>query len=138
MAACAACGCLAHARDAAHAVAAALAVDDLDAAIAAGLLDAAPCPACAPACRDALERARHERLRALAARERHRARDARLARRAQARAGAREAGPATAATAGLAAGPGGDSAPHSRHTPALPAAAAAALARARAKAAGRT
>jgi Na+-translocating ferredoxin:NAD+ oxidoreductase RnfC subunit len=96
---------------------------DLDAAIASGLLDTAvACPHCGMACRDALQAAREARLRALAARERFRARDARLARKQHERAERRKP---------VARGPvAGEAAP------ALPPAAAAALARAKAKAAG--
>jgi hypothetical protein len=101
----------------AHAILAALREDDLDAALQLGLLEALPCPRCEPACASILVAARDARLRALAARERFRAREARLARRAA----EREAARATAA----------------RQPAALPPAAAAALARAKAKATGR-
>jgi len=103
-----------------------LRVDDVDAAIDAGLMDFVPCPRCAgdaalaEAC--ALVAGAQQRLRvAWAARERHRARAARLQRRAAERAARRAAPPATAAGA---------------RKPALPPAAAAALARAKARAAG--
>ena len=118
--ACRVCGCAAD--DPAHAIVAALVDDDVDAAIDLGLLDAAPCDACAPACRAALIDARENRLRAFAARQRFRARNARLQRRAEARAAARTPAPARVAD---------------EPKPALPPAAAAALARAKAKAAGR-
>ena len=118
--ACPVCGCAANGH--VHAIAAALVEDDVDAAIELGLLDAAPCNACAPSCRAALIEARDSRLRAFAARERFRARNARLQRRAEARAAARMPAPAHVADA---------------PKPALPPAAAAALARAKAKAAGR-
>ena len=98
---------------------AALRADDLDAAFELGLLDAAPCPHCSADCNARLSLARDERLRALAARERHRARDARLARRAA----ERDAKRATVAAV--------------QATSALPPAAAAALARAKARAATR-
>ena len=101
----------------AHAILAAMREDDTDAAIERGLLDAVPCPDCNADCASQLIAARDARLRALAARERFRAREARLARRAAERDAAR----ATAA----------------RQPAALPPAAAAALARAKAKAAGR-
>ena len=101
----------------AHAILVALREGDLDAAIERGLLDVPPCPGCAVACSSLLREARDGRLRALAARERFRAREARLARRDTERDAAR----ATAA----------------KQPAALPPAAAAALARARAKAAGR-
>lgn len=120
---CGLCGCT---RDAAaHAIVAALGVDDLDGAIAAGLLDAVPCEGCSDACTARLIAARDTRRRALDARERYRARQARLQRRAEARIAARTA----AAPAAVAAA--------SRPGSALPAAAAAALERARARAAAR-
>lgn len=122
-AACAMCGCICGA--ATHAIVAALATDDLDAAVDAGLLEATPCEGCSDACNALLIAARDTRRRALAARERYRARQARLQRRAQARVAARA--PAAGATAAPAATPG----------PALPAAAAAALERAKARAAAR-
>lgn len=65
-----------------HCVMAALAVDDLDRALACGLLSCNSCIGCADACNVLLAGARGERLRALAARERYRARQVRLARRA--------------------------------------------------------
>lgn len=80
----------------AHAIAGALAIDDLDRALALGLLDAGACPHCSEACRGRFEQARDERLAALAARERYRARQARLARRAAERAARRGGGIATA------------------------------------------
>ncbi|MBW8851995.1 MAG: hypothetical protein JF600_14535, partial [Xanthomonadales bacterium] len=72
-----------------HALAEAVASDDLDRAIALGLLAFDPGPHRCDDCReaiDALLAARDARLRALAARERFRAREARLAARAEARA----------------------------------------------------
>ncbi|MFZ5636739.1 MAG: hypothetical protein ACOY82_09155 [Pseudomonadota bacterium] len=100
--------------------------DDLDRAIALGLLEfASPASRCAN-CAPRIERigaARDARLRALAARERFRAREARLAARAEARARRRAA--AQLAT----------QAPE--RSAALPPAAAAALARAKAKAAAK-
>jgi len=111
-----ACGCGVPARPA-HAIAAALAVDDLDRALDLGLLEAAACTACSPACTALLERARAGRLAAFAARDRHRAREARLQRGAAERAERRAAR---------------TPAPDGR--PALPPAAADALARALAKA----
>lgn len=107
------CGCRAPDGAPMHAILAALAVDDLDAALRLGLLEATACAACAPACRERLQAAREARLRALAARARHRARAARLARLQAEREAARRP-PATAGT--------------------LPPAAAAALARALEKA----
>ncbi|GAB1408073.1 hypothetical protein MASR1M8_19920 [Thermomonas brevis] len=77
----------------AHALLAALRDDDLDAALDAGLLDAPPCPGCDAACNRALASARDARGFALAARERHRARDARLQRRKAEREAARRAAP---------------------------------------------
>jgi hypothetical protein len=121
---CPACGCDAAPGASAHAVQVALHGDDFDAAIALGRLDEAiACTHCSTACRDALQAAREARLRALAARERFRARDARLARKQRERAERRRP---------VARGPvAGEAAP------ALPPAAAAALARAKAKATGR-
>ena len=100
----------------AHAILAALCEDDLDAAIERGLLDAQPCPGCSERCSTSLIEARDQRRRALAARERFRAREARLARRAAERDAARNVA--------------------AKQPAALPPAAAAALARAKAKAAG--
>lgn len=94
---------------------AALAVDDIDRALDAGLLTVEPCDACSPSCATVLLAARGTRLAALAARERFRARAARLLRRQHERALRR-----------VAASP----------TESLPPAAAAALARAKARAAG--
>lgn len=62
-----------------HALLAMLAADDLDAALALGLLDASPCPRCDAECHARLLAARDARRFALAARERHRARALRLA-----------------------------------------------------------
>jgi Na+-translocating ferredoxin:NAD+ oxidoreductase RnfC subunit len=101
----------------AHAILAALREDDIDAAIERGLLDAQPCPCCEDRCSNLLIEARDSRLRAVAARERFRAREARLARRAAERDAARTNA--------------------ARQPAALPPAAAAALARAKAKATGR-
>ncbi len=118
--------CAACADGALRAMADALAVDDLDRAMTLGLLNARPeddargCDACI-ACAHIVIAARDERLRALAARERYRARQDRLAERARARARKREAAaPRTSITA-----------------PSLPAAAAAALARAKARVAAK-
>lgn len=113
------CGCSDAAGHAAHRIAASLAEDDLDRAIAEGLLDSDACGSCSVACREMLLSARDGRRTALAARERYRAREERLARRQQERAQRRQA-----------------ASMESHSTAALPAAAAAALARARAKAAG--
>jgi hypothetical protein len=120
VAACPACGCT-HAQNiATHAVRAALLQDDLDRALTLGLLDVAICEGCDHACTMALLGAREARIRALAARDRFRAREARLERRRQERADRRSGG----------------AAPGNRATTSpLPAAAAAALARAKAKAA---
>lgn len=119
MGACALCGCLAPA--AAHAILAALAEDDVDRALDLGLLDAPPCAGCARGCNTRLIAVRDERRRALAARERFRARQARLERRAREREAARTPPPTDAA----------------RPSAALPPAAAAALARALARAGSR-
>jgi hypothetical protein len=119
-AACPACGCT-HAQNVAtHAVRAALVEDDLDSALTLGLLDVTVCDSCDDACTMALRGARDARIRALAARDRFRAREARLERRRQERADRRSS----------------TVAPGNRATISpLPAAAAAALARAKAKAA---
>lgn len=110
---------------------AALHADDVDQALALGLLDCTGCGDCSRACEagvpvaQALVAARDERLRALAARERFRARAARLERRATERAAKRM--PAVHAEAVVVA----------PQPASLPSAAAAALARAKARAAGR-
>jgi len=118
------CGCVDPRGIAAHAINAALRVDDVDGAIEAGLLDRTiECDSCSDGCRARLNHARAERLTALAARERYRARNARLERRARERAEKRVAPPAS------------DVATPTPST--LPSAAAAALARAREKAAQR-
>jgi hypothetical protein len=118
---CLVCGCAHPLGAGAHAIVAALADDDLDQAMTLGLLEQVPCVACTTACTLQLQRARDARLRALAARDRYRARNARLQRRAAERMARRAAIPAT-----------------DTHAPALPPAAAAALARAKAKAIGKT
>ena len=119
---CTICGCI-DARDGTtHVIAAALAEDDLDRAMEAGLLAAVPCAGCSDACNARVIAARDTRLAALAARERHRGRAARLQRRVEERAAARMTPVATTTT---------DS------KPALPSAAADALARAKARAAER-
>jgi len=119
------CGCSDALGAHAHAVIAALADDDFDGALQAGLLTCQPCVGCTPTCTATFLAARNARRDALAARERLHARQARLAQRQQERA----AGRATpAAPSDAAAG---------TPTPSLPSAAAAALARAKAKAAGR-
>ena len=117
---CPACDCT-HADGAgAHALVDALGVDDIDGALARGLLDdGIACVSCSEACRASLRQARLQRQRALAARERFRARNERLERRQRERAERRK--PVATTTA----------------VPALPAAAAAALARAKARVAGR-
>ncbi len=113
---CAGCGCVIDAP--AHALVAALAGDDLDAALDLGLLDSAGCPSCSADCTAALLAVRDERRVALAARERFRLREARLLRRAEDKAAARVAPEKVAGR------------------PALPASAADALARAMARAKG--
>lgn len=118
------CGCRDARGDRTHAIAHALATDDLDRAIELGLLLDPPlaCGHCSAQCTQLIHDARQARLSALAARERFRARNARLERRARERAEQRApSAPATQTVSG----------------PALPSAAAAALARARAKAAAR-
>jgi len=116
---CPSCGCAAS--HPAHALLAALRADDLDAALALGLLDAQPCPACDAACNALLFEARDARRFALAARDRYRAREARMARRKAERDAARLPPPSAAVT----------------QAPTLPSAAADVLARALAKAAAR-
>jgi hypothetical protein len=118
------CGCVDPRGVAAHAINAALRVDDVDGAIEAGLLDRdIECVGCKDECRARLHEARAARITALAARERFRARAARLERRARERAEKRESPPVNEIAT---------------PTPsALPSAAAAALARAREKAAQR-
>ncbi|MFC3549902.1 hypothetical protein ACFOLC_02625 [Lysobacter cavernae] len=120
-----ACGCRRPEGATVHAIVAALGMDDLDCALELGLLDVTDCPGCTPPCRTRLADARQARLRALAARERYRARQARLQRRALEKSVQREttAAPATATGPAVAAP--------------LPSAAALALARAKAKAAER-
>ena len=120
---CPACGCT-HADGAgAHALVAALGSDDIDRALALGLLDdGIACSACDVACSALLQAARIQRQDALAARERYRLRNERLQRRQRERAERRKPAPATAAA--------------TTSAPALPPAAAAALARAKARAAG--
>jgi succinate dehydrogenase/fumarate reductase flavoprotein subunit len=129
------CGCREGANAAVHAIATALAHDDLDRAITLGLIagDAAveplSCASCSDDCRARLQAARTERMQALAARDRYRIRNARIERRARERAEHRAAAmPFTASVATDAPAP---------VATALPSAAAAALARARAKAAAR-
>jgi hypothetical protein len=106
------------------ALADAVAADDLDGAIERGLLAFEAPAGCCDACRlqvAAVLAARDIRLRALAARERYRARQARLAERAEAKARRR-----------VAAQPVEE---QRKAAPALPSAALAALARAKARAA---
>lgn len=102
-----------------------LARDDLDAAIDAGLMDIAPCSAdCACVTRLAPIWDAQRRLRtAWEARERHRARQARLLRRAAERDARRAPAPAT---------------PQAPRSSSLPPSAAAILARAKARAAGKS
>lgn len=104
----------------------AVAAHDLDGAIERGLLSFEAPPACCEACASRVAivlAARDARVRALAARERYRAREARLAERAEAKARRRAAASPAQATPTT--------------TPALPSAALAALARAKAKAAAK-
>lgn len=118
--------CPACADTALRAIADALAMDDLDRAMTLGLLDARTedvaerCAVCRARAGIVLA-ARDERLRALATRERFRARQNRLAARAAARARKREAAAPQVSIA----------------VPSLPPAAAAALARAKARAAAK-
>ncbi|WP_197017159.1 hypothetical protein [Pseudoxanthomonas suwonensis] len=109
---------------------AALAAGDVDAALQAGLMDYA-----ASDVEDAPIHAAQQRLRtAWAARERYRARAGRLERRALERAARR----AQAAAPALPEAPVAEAPVAARPVPSLPPAAAAALARAKARAAGRT
>ena len=113
------CACAADNRT--HALLALLTADELDAALAQGLLDATPCPSCTTSCNARLVAARDARRTALSARERFRARGERLARRKVEREAARTPPPSPAAMKAAA----------------LPPAAAYVLARALAKAAAR-
>lgn len=110
-----------------QALSALLEEDDIDAAIEAGLLGFAPCGDGCCTAASPLVQAQRRLRQAWDARDRHRARQARLARRAAARE-ARRGPPAAAMTAPATAS----------IRPPLPPAAAAILARAKAKAAGRT
>ncbi|QSX76269.1 hypothetical protein HIV01_007215 [Lysobacter arenosi] len=125
------CGCRDGASAAVHAIATALAQDDLDRAITLGLIAVEPrsCASCSGDCRARLQAARTERMQALAARDRYRIRNARVERRARERAEHRSAAMPIAASVAT-----DDTAPVAT---ALPSAAAAALARARARAAAR-
>ncbi|HEY5804373.1 MAG TPA: hypothetical protein VIT90_11830 [Lysobacter sp.] len=136
------CGCRDAGGNAAHAIVAALVNDDLDQAIALGLIggERLVCEHCSDECRARLVAARSARLQALAARARFRARDARLERRARERAEHRAAPVSAPASSADDAAPQpvtSDTAAALALAPALPSAAAAALARARAKAASR-
>ena len=112
-------GCTCVQAHSAHAVLAALRADDLDSAMALGLIEAQPCPDCSDACKARLIAARDARRAALATRERYRAREARLSRIKAERAAARRPAPASTEV---------------QRTPALPKAASDALAKALAKA----
>lgn len=104
---------------------------DVDAAIEGGLMDFLPCDACerlAPDATALLRETREQLLKAWAARDRYRARNARLAQRAA----ERETRRGAAATPS----PTPTSTPD-HHAGTLPPAVAAALARAKARAAGR-
>lgn len=122
--ACPVCGCNSPACPQAHAVQVALEDNDLDLALARGLLDERlACTHCTARCQSLLQAAADARRKALAARERFSARQTRLAKRRQEREAKGKTATSTASEAGA---------------PALPPAAAAALARAKAKAAGRS
>ncbi|RZA26813.1 MAG: hypothetical protein EOP92_42175 [Lysobacteraceae bacterium] len=95
-----------------------LCVNDVDAALDAGLMQCLPCPGCEPGAAARVIETQRRLAAAWAARDRYRARSERLARRAAERLARRD----TASVQG---------------SPGLPAAAAAALARAKAKAADR-
>jgi hypothetical protein len=114
---CPCCGCTDGGGTPAHLVQAALAEDDLDRAMELGLVeDAVACQACSAACRASLLDARSERQRALAARERFRARTSRLERLERERALRRK--PATApAQADAPTRPAAPSLPISRPSP---------------------
>ncbi|MGY1425135.1 hypothetical protein [Lysobacter sp. A289] len=127
------CGCEDPRGASVHPVATALMDGDVDCALQLGLLKAMPCPGCSVDCHTRLVAARADRIRALAARERFRARDARLERRRAERTAQRSA-PERPAEADVAATAGAAGVDPSQ--PALPVAVAAALARAKAKAAG--
>lgn len=90
---CPLCTCIFGQDHGAHALLAALRENDLDAALALGLLEAEPCPGCSDACTCMLVQARDARRFALAARARHRARAWRLARIQTEREAARRATP---------------------------------------------
>ncbi|HQY49473.1 MAG TPA: hypothetical protein PL007_03815 [Thermomonas sp.] len=113
------CSCAADAT--VHRLHVALQEEDLDAALALGLLEATACPTCTPACTARLLAARDARRFALAARERYRSRAVRLARIKADRDAARRPPPTPATT----------------QAAALPSSAADALARALAKAKAR-
>jgi len=115
------CGCADPRGTGIHRMVALLAMDDVDAAIDAGLLMTDGCAGCSTGCTLALLAARDARRAALAARERFHAREARLLGRQRERAAKR--GPST----GVAPSP----------TAPLPPAAAAALQRALDRVAGR-
>lgn len=102
----------------AHALLAALAGDDLDAALTLGLLNTQECAGCSDACNARVASARDARRFALAARSRHQARADRLARIREERAASRRPAPVIAET----------------RAPTLPKAASDALAKALAKA----
>lgn len=109
-----------------HAIAAALAINDIDRALDAGLLDDAGCTSCSSACANARAMVREARIAAFSARERYHQRTARLERRTADRAARRATTPA-------APGPSGS---NSTTIAGLPPAAAAALARVKARVAG--
>ena len=115
------CGCDDPRGAAVHRIVDALALDDVDSAIGAGLLAIEGCSHCSPECTTALLAARDSRRAALAARERFRAREARLLRRQQERMAKRASSTSAAPSS----------------TGSLPPAAAEALQRALGKAAGR-
>ncbi len=122
---CPACNCTDARGSATHAIVAALMADDLDRAIEVGLLDCVSCEGCSDDCTSLLMAARDARLRALAARERYRARVRHACNAARKNAPRHATPPAPAATTA------------SPQKPALPSAAAAALERAKARAAER-
>ena len=121
------CGCRARDAQLIHAIAAALRLDDLDAALRFGLMESDPSASCAEGCLAGVDAARRTRATAFAARARFQARNARLARRRE-ESEERRAAPRDVPL---------DSTLLDVSLPALPSAAADALARAKARAAQR-
>ena len=95
------CGCASTSNGGAHGLLVLLDGDDIDAALTQGLLAAQPCPGCAAGCNAQLTAARNARYDALAARDRHLARETRLQRRKAERDAARRPLPTAVATSAL-------------------------------------